>query len=287
MKLKVFPYLILGSLFLQSCGGSVKIKSTRGDTYRFKKENVSCDLTDFYLRCEANGTVTDLSKKTYPYYSRKESCFKRLFPFDPEDFSSIACAAAKKLGVYEKMKPIKFVFSEARWDYDKQKYNPNAKIEDFDWAENIEGFPSPNQLAKKRELALLAERKKRELEEKKRLELELELEEKKRRELAESISGIGIGVEEDEETDFIRVAYVKPGLPAKKAFPSLFTGDLITAIDGKSTKGMTAKEATNLIVGPPGTQVTLSIKRTYQFAQFPTFTNTYTRVLFHPNKRYF
>ena len=108
MKLKVLPYLILGSLFLQGCGGSVKIKSTRGDTYRFKKENVSCYLTDFYLKCTANGTVTDLSKKTYPYYSRSETCLNLFKPFDPEDFSSIACAAAKKLGVYEKMKPIKF-----------------------------------------------------------------------------------------------------------------------------------------------------------------------------------
>ena len=175
MKLKVLPYLIPGFLFLQSFGGSVKIKSTKGDVYRFKKENVSCKLTDFFGSCVANGTVTDLTRKTYPYYSRSETCLNLFKPFDPEDFSSIACAAAKKLGVYEKMKPkkIKFLFQEDRWNFDKRKFNkPNARVEDFDWNEDVKAFPSPNQISKKRELELLAERKKRELEEKKRLELE-------------------------------------------------------------------------------------------------------------------
>jgi carboxyl-terminal processing protease len=55
------------------------------------------------------------------------------------------------------------------------------------------------------------------------------------------------------------VSGLVPGSPAERA--GLHTGDVIVAIDGKDTKGMTADQTAVLIRGPAGTKVQLGIRR--------------------------
>jgi carboxyl-terminal processing protease len=58
------------------------------------------------------------------------------------------------------------------------------------------------------------------------------------------------------------VSGLVPGSPAEQA--GLHTGDVIVAIDGKDTKGMTADQTALLIRGPVGTKVQLSLRRAGQ-----------------------
>ena len=71
--------------------------------------------------------------------------------------------------------------------------------------------------------------------------------------------GTGIVIQIDEATKLISVSNVVPDGPADKA--GVQQDDLITAIDGTSTKGLTIQQASSKLRGKEGTSVTLSIQR--------------------------
>lgn len=77
----------------------------------------------------------------------------------------------------------------------------------------------------------------------------------------QSISGtlFGIGVQIGTKDDKLMVIAPIENTPADKA--GLKANDLIMEINGKSTKGMSVKDAADIIRGPKGTNVTLLIKR--------------------------
>jgi len=79
----------------------------------------------------------------------------------------------------------------------------------------------------------------------------------------------GIGATVQQKGDQILIASVLPGTPAEKA--GLKVGDVITAVDGQSTKGWTADDAVNHIRGTANTQVRIEISRN---GQTQTFTLT-------------
>jgi carboxyl-terminal processing protease len=71
-------------------------------------------------------------------------------------------------------------------------------------------------------------------------------------------SGVGMEIYPDEN----RVVVMRPfhGSPAWRA--DLRRGDLIMAVDGKDTKGMDSAAVANLLRGPAGTNVRVTVKRT-------------------------
>lgn len=77
----------------------------------------------------------------------------------------------------------------------------------------------------------------------------------------EMINGsfFGIGIIIGERKGSIVVVSPIPGTPAAKA--GLLADDVITKIDGKTTKGMKLNKAVTLIKGPKGTKVMLTIER--------------------------
>jgi len=72
-------------------------------------------------------------------------------------------------------------------------------------------------------------------------------------------SGVGMYVQQDPTTKQIYVVAPIPGSPAEKA--GIKPNDVILAIDGKKTTGMSLDQASALIQGPSGTKVTLTIQR--------------------------
>jgi len=71
--------------------------------------------------------------------------------------------------------------------------------------------------------------------------------------------GTGIVIQVDDKTKYIAVENVIPDGPADKA--GLQQDDLITSIDGVSTKGMAIATASGKLRGKEGTRVTLTIQR--------------------------
>lgn len=71
--------------------------------------------------------------------------------------------------------------------------------------------------------------------------------------------GTGIVIQVDDQTKYIAVENVVPGGPADKA--GILQDDLITSIDGASTKGMSIQNASAKLRGKEGTRVTLTISR--------------------------
>jgi carboxyl-terminal processing protease len=71
--------------------------------------------------------------------------------------------------------------------------------------------------------------------------------------------GTGIVIQLDDASKLIAVSNVIPDGPADKA--GIAQDDLITAIDGSSTKGLTIQQASAKLRGKEGTTVTLSIQR--------------------------
>jgi carboxyl-terminal processing protease len=69
----------------------------------------------------------------------------------------------------------------------------------------------------------------------------------------------GIGASVQQKGDQILIAGVLPSTPAEKA--GVKTGDVITAVDGQSTKGWTADDAVNHIRGKANTQVQVQVSR--------------------------
>jgi carboxyl-terminal processing protease len=76
----------------------------------------------------------------------------------------------------------------------------------------------------------------------------------------------GIGATVQQKGDQIVIASVLPTTPAEKA--GLKAGDVITAVDGQSTKGWTADTAVNHIRGKAGTDVKLQVSRNGQTLTF-------------------
>lgn len=73
------------------------------------------------------------------------------------------------------------------------------------------------------------------------------------------LSGVGIRLEVNEQSKVLTVVEPIENSPAIKA--GIVSGDRILSIDGKSTKGMTVEDASNLIRGNVGSQVKLEIGR--------------------------
>jgi len=82
--------------------------------------------------------------------------------------------------------------------------------------------------------------------------------------LAGQFAGIGASVQQ--KADQIVIASVLPGTPAEKA--GVHVGDVITAVDGQSTKGWTADNAVNHIRGQANTQVQIQVSRNGQALTF-------------------
>ncbi|QVL53985.1 MAG: PDZ domain-containing protein [Cyanobium sp. M30B3] len=76
------------------------------------------------------------------------------------------------------------------------------------------------------------------------------------------LSGVGIQLSLDKDTKELVVVAPIEGSPASRA--GVLPKDVITAIDGKSTKGMSTEDAVRLIRGQEGTRVTLTIRRRTQ-----------------------
>ncbi len=74
-----------------------------------------------------------------------------------------------------------------------------------------------------------------------------------------NFSGVGISIQVDEQSKLLRVNDVIAGGPAEKA--GLQPGDIVTEIDGKSTKGLTTDDDAKLLRGKEGTLVKLQISR--------------------------
>ena len=81
------------------------------------------------------------------------------------------------------------------------------------------------------------------------------------------LSGVGIQLSLDKETKNLVVVSPIEGSPASRA--GVQPKDVITAIDGKSTKGMSTEDAVKLIRGQAGTSVTLTLQRNGQSLQVP------------------
>jgi carboxyl-terminal processing protease len=71
--------------------------------------------------------------------------------------------------------------------------------------------------------------------------------------------GTGIVIQIDDQTKYIVVENIVPDGPADKA--GVQQDDLITAIDGTSTKGMTVQQASAKLRGKEGTSVSLTLSR--------------------------
>ncbi|MGB8909728.1 MAG: S41 family peptidase [Candidatus Cybelea sp.] len=88
--------------------------------------------------------------------------------------------------------------------------------------------------------------------------------------------GTGIVIQVDDKTKFISVENVVPDGPADKA--GIEQDDLITAIDGASTRGMNLNSASGKLRGKEGTKVTLTVERDGAALQAPI---TITRAKIH------
>jgi len=73
------------------------------------------------------------------------------------------------------------------------------------------------------------------------------------------LTGVGIQLSQDPDTNELIVVSPIEDTPAFEA--GILSKDVITAIDGESTEGMDINEAVNLIRGPIGSEVTLTIER--------------------------
>jgi carboxyl-terminal processing protease len=74
-----------------------------------------------------------------------------------------------------------------------------------------------------------------------------------------NFGGTGIVIQTDDASHYILVTEVVPGGPADKA--GIQQNDLITAVDGDSTKNMPVQKASTKLRGKEGTKVTLTIQR--------------------------
>ncbi|HET9849891.1 MAG TPA: S41 family peptidase [Candidatus Dormibacteraeota bacterium] len=76
----------------------------------------------------------------------------------------------------------------------------------------------------------------------------------------------GIGASVQQKGDQIIIVSILPDTPAQKA--GIKPGDVVTAVDGQSTKGWTADDTVNHIRGSAGTQVRVDVNRNGQALSF-------------------
>ncbi len=69
----------------------------------------------------------------------------------------------------------------------------------------------------------------------------------------------GLGIEVTQEEGWVKVVSPMDGTPADEA--GIQAGDFITAVDGEQTLGLTLNEAVDLMRGPVGSDITLTIVR--------------------------
>jgi carboxyl-terminal processing protease len=69
----------------------------------------------------------------------------------------------------------------------------------------------------------------------------------------------GLGIEVTEENGFIKVVSPIDDTPASKA--GIKSGDIITALDGKTVQGLSLSDAVDKMRGAPNSKITLTIKR--------------------------
>ena len=81
------------------------------------------------------------------------------------------------------------------------------------------------------------------------------------------LSGVGIQLSLDKDTKELVVVSPIEGSPASRA--GVMPKDVITAIDGKSTRGMSTEDAVKLIRGQAGTKVTIQVRRAGQLVNTP------------------
>ncbi|MGL5871539.1 MAG: carboxyl-terminal processing protease CtpC [Xenococcaceae cyanobacterium] len=93
------------------------------------------------------------------------------------------------------------------------------------------------------------------------------------------LTGVGIQLSKDEKTKELVVIAPIEDTPAYKA--GILTKDVISKIDGKSTKGMDVNDAVNLIRGKPNTSVKITIKRKSKETEYNL---TRARIQIHPVK---
>ncbi len=74
-----------------------------------------------------------------------------------------------------------------------------------------------------------------------------------------NFTGVGIQIQMDEESQLVKVVVPLEGTPAQKA--GVRAGDLLKKVNGKSAVGVTLNQAVDLITGPPGTEVTITVER--------------------------
>ncbi|MEB3163140.1 MAG: S41 family peptidase [Prochlorothrix sp.] len=91
------------------------------------------------------------------------------------------------------------------------------------------------------------------------------------------LTGVGIQLSQDEETDELIVVSPIEDTPAFEA--GIESQDVIIKIDGQSTEGMDVNDAVQLIRGPIGSKITLTIRRGDQEIDFPI---TRARIEIHP-----
>jgi carboxyl-terminal processing protease len=73
------------------------------------------------------------------------------------------------------------------------------------------------------------------------------------------IGGIGVMIQPDVDSGFVRVSYVLPSTPAERA--GLAVGDVITAVNGDSTKGLGVDGVSRRLRGKAGTVVSVTLQR--------------------------
>ena len=81
------------------------------------------------------------------------------------------------------------------------------------------------------------------------------------------LEGVGIRLEADAKTKVLTVVEPLPNSPASRA--DIRSNDRVLFIDGRPTKGMSVEDASNLIRGKGGTQITLKIERDGKLINFP------------------
>jgi carboxyl-terminal processing protease len=69
----------------------------------------------------------------------------------------------------------------------------------------------------------------------------------------------GLGIEVTQENGFVKVVSPIDGTPADRA--GVQPGDLITAVDGENVSGLTLDEAVDLMRGPVGSDITITLTR--------------------------
>jgi carboxyl-terminal processing protease len=69
----------------------------------------------------------------------------------------------------------------------------------------------------------------------------------------------GLGIEVTQENGFVKVVSPMDDTPADRA--GIKTGDLITHVDGESVMGLTLNEAVDMMRGPVGSEITITVAR--------------------------